>query len=168
MILAGGHGRRRGRGPVPRRGRGRRPAAAPEHRADLPQSASTTASPFFEMEYVEGGSLARAARRHPVAARRAAARLVDAVARAVDEAHRQRVVHRDLKPANILLTADGSPKVTDFGLAKSLEAGADLTTAGVILGTPSYMAPEQAEGGVAGRRPGGRRLRAWGRSSTSC
>ena len=101
--------------------------------------------PFLEMEFAEGGTLARRLTGTPWPAVRAAW-LIDAVARAVDEAHGQRVVHRDLKPANILLTANGSPKVADFGLAKSLEAGVDLTIAGVILGTPYYMAPEQAEG----------------------
>ncbi len=100
---------------------------------------------FFEMEYVEGGSLAQRLTGAPWTPSRAA-RLIDAVARAVDEVHHHRIVHRDLKPANILLTAEGTPKVADFGLAKSLEPGANVTMAGVILGTPSYMAPEQAQG----------------------
>ncbi len=100
---------------------------------------------FFEMEYVEGGSLAHRLKGVAWPPSRAA-RLIDAVARAVDEVHHHRIVHRDLKPANILLMADGTPKVADFGLAKSLDRDASLTLEGVILGTPSYMAPEQAEG----------------------
>src|SRR5262249_57362980 len=67
--------------------------------------------------------------------------------RAIHCAHRQGVVHRDLTPANILLTADGIPKITDFGLAKLIIGGGDLRTqTGELLGTPSYMAPEQAAG----------------------
>ena len=100
---------------------------------------------FFEMEYVEGGSLAHRLLGVPWSPSRAA-RLIDSVARAVDEVHHHRIVHRDLKPANILLTADGTPKVADFGLAKRIDPGANLTLVGVILGTPSYMAPEQAKG----------------------
>ncbi len=75
--------------------------------------------PFFELEYVDGGSLDRRLDGTPWPARRAAA-LVEALARGVDEAHRLGIVHRDLKPANVLLAADGTPKITDFGLAKSL------------------------------------------------
>jgi serine/threonine-protein kinase len=99
------------------------------------------------MEYVEGGSLADALDGKPLPPRSAAS-LVEAVARAVHNAHDQGVIHRDLKPANILLTADRTPKVTDFGLAKRLDQEAGLTRTGDILGTPSYMAPEQAGGEV--------------------
>jgi eukaryotic-like serine/threonine-protein kinase len=100
---------------------------------------------FFSMEFVEGGSLADELDGKPRPPQSAAA-LLRTVARAVDYAHRQGVVHRDLKPANILLAADGTPKLTDFGIAKHLDAPEGLTRTGEIVGTPSYMAPEQASG----------------------
>jgi formylglycine-generating enzyme required for sulfatase activity/tetratricopeptide (TPR) repeat protein len=101
--------------------------------------------PFLALEYVDGGSLAARLRGTPLPAREAA-RLVETLARAVHAAHERGVVHRDLKPANVLLTAGGVPKVTDFGLAKRLDTPAAHTQTGTVLGTPDYMAPEQAEG----------------------
>jgi tetratricopeptide (TPR) repeat protein/tRNA A-37 threonylcarbamoyl transferase component Bud32 len=101
--------------------------------------------PFFSLEYVGGGSLAQKIGGQPRPTREAA-HMIETLARAVDYAHRHGVVHRDLKPANILLTQDGVPKVTDFGLAKRLELDTTQTRTGTILGTPSYMAPEQARG----------------------
>ena len=101
--------------------------------------------PYIELEYLEGGSLAQTLSGIPRPAREAAA-LVRAMANAVGEAHRQGIVHRDLKPANVLLTADGRPKVADFGLAKTLGAESGLTRTDSVLGSPSYMAPEQADG----------------------
>lgn len=100
---------------------------------------------YLELEYCEGGTLARRLDGTPWTAD-LAARLVATLASAVGEAHRRGVVHRDLKPGNVLLLADDTSKVADFGLALSLEADSDLTASGAILGTPSYMAPEQAEG----------------------
>jgi WD40 repeat protein/tRNA A-37 threonylcarbamoyl transferase component Bud32 len=101
--------------------------------------------PYFEMEFVGGGSLAARLDGTPRPPRQAA-RLVETLAGAMAEAHRQGVVHRDLKPGNILLTPDGVPKVADFGLAKLLNVESGLTRTDSILGSPSYMAPEQAEG----------------------
>jgi serine/threonine-protein kinase len=100
--------------------------------------------PFFAMEWVDGGSLAERLGGKPQPAR-AAAQLVETLARAVHAAHQRNVVHRDLKPGNVLLTQDGTPKVTDFGLAKRMDAAAGLTKSNAIMGTPPYMAPEQAQ-----------------------
>ncbi|MFO0906591.1 MAG: serine/threonine-protein kinase [Pirellulales bacterium] len=100
--------------------------------------------PYIALEYVPGGSLAQRLTEGPYAPRDAA-QLVARVADAAQCAHAAGVVHRDLKPANILLDADGSPRIADFGLAKRLDDRSGLTQSGTILGTPSYMAPEQAE-----------------------
>jgi tetratricopeptide (TPR) repeat protein len=108
-------------------------------------------TPFFSLEYVPGGSLDRKINGTPLPSRQAA-QLAETLAQGVAAAHEQSIIHRDLKPANVLLTADGQPKITDFGLAKRLEGepGALATGAhtqtGAIIGTPSYMAPEQAGG----------------------
>jgi serine/threonine-protein kinase len=101
--------------------------------------------PYFTMELVDGGSLARKLAGTPQPARQAA-QLVATLAGAVQAAHTCGIVHRDLKPANILLTVDDTPKIGDFGVARRLDDGAGLTQTGVPIGTPSYMAPEQARG----------------------
>jgi WD40 repeat protein len=101
--------------------------------------------PYFCLEFVEGGSLDKKLAGTPQPPR-AAAGLVETLARAMQHAHQCQVVHRDLKPANVLLTAEGSPKITDFGLAKQLDSDQAQTQANVILGTAGYMAPEQAAG----------------------
>ena len=102
---------------------------------------------YFSMGYVEGQSLAQRLADGPLQPREAA-ELMKKVSDAIDYAHEHGVIHRDLKPANILLDPSGQPKVTDFGLAKKTEADSGLTGTGQILGTPSYMPPEQASGNV--------------------
>jgi formylglycine-generating enzyme required for sulfatase activity len=113
--------------------------------------------PWFSLEYVGGGSLAGRLDGTPLPPAEAA-QLVEVLARAVHCAHESGIVHRDLKPANVLLAACGPvggaqphaadwvPKITDFGLAKRLDGAAGQTATGAIVGTPSYMAPEQAQG----------------------
>jgi WD40 repeat protein len=99
--------------------------------------------PYLVLELVGGGGLDQKLQTGPFEPREAA-RLLEALARAVQHAHERGVLHRDLKPANVLLTADGAPKVADFGLAKRLDEDSGPTASGTLLGTPSYMAPEQA------------------------
>jgi WD40 repeat protein/serine/threonine protein kinase len=102
---------------------------------------------YFSMALVEGGSLVKRLRDGPLPPREAA-HLMEQVALAIDYAHEHGVIHRDLKPGNILLDASGQPKVSDFGLAKRVNEDSHLTLAGQVLGTPSFMAPEQASGQV--------------------
>src|SRR4029450_12276311 len=100
---------------------------------------------FFSMELVEGASLAQITRQAPLPPRRAAT-LVQAIAATMHHAHSRGVLHRDLKPSNILFDANDQPHVTDFGLAKVTGSASDVTSTNAIVGSPSYMAPEQASG----------------------
>lgn len=109
--------------------------------------------PYFALEYCPGGSLAKKLAGTPLSPIDAAF-LVEKLAKAMAEAHAQGIVHRDLKPANVLLSSNGEPKISDFGLAKQTDAktgeraGGEQTLSGSVLGTPSYMAPEQARGDI--------------------
>jgi serine/threonine-protein kinase len=101
--------------------------------------------PYFSMEYIEGHSLAQRLSEGPLRSK-AAAQYVSALARAIQHAHEHNILHRDLKPSNVLLDREDRPHITDFGLAKRLNADSGQTRTGAVLGTPGYMAPEQAAG----------------------
>ncbi len=101
--------------------------------------------PYFSLEFADGGNLSERLAKGPITSRQAAL-LVQTLAHAVTSAHAASIIHRDLKPSNVLLAGDGTPKIGDFGLAKLLDDDSARTLSGEVLGTPSYMAPEQAEG----------------------
>jgi len=118
------------------------------HIVQLHEFGTHDGMPYFTLEYMPGGSLADRVKDAPLAARDAA-ELVEGLALGVAEAHLHNVIHRDLKPGNVLLAADGTPKIADFGLAKRADAAltdASLTRTGDVIGTPQYMSPEQARG----------------------
>jgi hypothetical protein len=100
---------------------------------------------YFSMDLVEGPTLAEIVRNGPLSTGRAA-QLVKNISEAVEFAHRQGVLHRDLKPSNVLVDCDDRPRITDFGLAKIMHGDSSLTNTGDVMGSPSYMAPEQARG----------------------
>ncbi|MFI5459465.1 MAG: protein kinase [Isosphaerales bacterium] len=100
---------------------------------------------YFSMAFIEGQSLSQRLAGGPLPSREAA-ELIGRVADAIEYAHQRGVIHRDLKPANILLDQNGNPRITDFGLAKKVKGDSGLTGSGQIMGTPSYMPPEQAGG----------------------
>src|SRR5262245_10518813 len=100
---------------------------------------------YMALELCDGGNLAEWSRRSPLAPHQAA-RVVEQLARAMQHAHSRGVIHRDLKPANVLRTAEGAWKITDFGLARRLDVDGGQTQTGEVLGTPGYLAPEQAAG----------------------
>ncbi len=118
----------------------RHPNIVPIHEFDVKEGRH-----YFTMDFVEGGPLSKLIAERKLTPRRAVAILKD-VANAAHHAHEQGIIHRDLKPGNIIITPDGRPMVMDFGLAKQVESDKKLTRTGVVMGTPEYMAPEQAKG----------------------
>ena len=158
---------RRADGPLQARGPGLRPAQAPEHRHHLRHRRDATASSYLAMEFIDGVG-PRPRDRHRRAAARWSGRpsLGAQVADALDFAHQNSVVHRDIKPANIMVEAGDRVKVTDFGIAKVMDSGDHLTMTGSLLGTPSYMSPEQAQGRA--RSTGAATCSRWAASSTRC
>src|SRR5437773_1259724 len=125
-------------------------AASLEHPGIVPihEVGERDGSCYFSMKFIEGGQLDEIVRREPMPIREAA-RLMAKVARTVHYAHEHGILHRDIKPGNILLDAKGEPHLTDFGLARLLETESTVTRTLEVLGTPSYMAPEQAVGNNA-------------------
>ena len=146
MVLAGAHA---GPGALARLHKEAQAVASLKH-PDIVQIHDVRQAgglPYLSLEFIDGGSLAQQMDGRPQDITRVAW-TIHTLARAIHAAHVEGIVHRDLKPANILLTADGRPKITDFGLARRLGDDSDLTRPGAIVGTPDYMAPEQACGQV--------------------
>src|SRR6058998_539524 len=125
-------------------------AASLDHPSIVPiyEVGERDGSCYFSMKFVEGGQLDEVVRRTPMSIRQAV-ELIAKVARTVHYAHEHRILHRDIKPGNILLDAKGDPHLTDFGLARLVESESSVTQTMEVLGTPSYMAPEQAVGNNA-------------------
>src|SRR6059058_3916179 len=125
-------------------------AASLEHPGIVPihEVGERDGSCYFSMKFIEGGQLDEVVRREPMPVRRAA-ELIAKVARTVHYAHEHHILHRDIKPGNILLDQQGEPHLTDFGLARLVETESTVTRTMEVLGTPSYMAPEQAVGNNA-------------------
>src|SRR5438034_3024731 len=125
-------------------------AARLEHPGIVPihEVGERDGSCYFSMKFVEGGQLDEVVRRKPMSIRQAA-ELIGKVARIVHYAHEHRILHRDIKPGNILLDQKSEPHLTDFGLARLVESESTVTRTMEVLGTPSYMAPEQAVGNNA-------------------
>jgi hypothetical protein len=132
-----------------------RAAASLNHPGIVPifEVGSVGDKPYFTMAFIEGCSLSALLKTKGALPPARAAQIVQQVARAVAHAHHHSIVHRDLKPDNVLIDHQGNPRVTDFGLAKHLDSDANLTGTGEVLGTPSYMAPEQARGGTKSAGP---------------
>src|SRR5205085_8812762 len=122
-------------------------AASLEHPCIVPiyEVGERDGSCYFSMKLVEGGQLDNVVRREPITIRRAV-ELIAKVARIVHYAHEHDILHRDIKPGNILLDQKGEPHLTDFGLARLVETESTVTRTREVMGTPSYMAPEQAAG----------------------
>jgi serine/threonine-protein kinase len=122
-------------------------AASLEHPGIVPiyEVGESDGSCYFSMRFVEGGQLDQVINRKPMSIRQAA-ELIAKVARTVHYAHEHGILHRDIKPGNILLDAKCEPLLTDFGLARLVEAESTVTRTKEVMGTPSYMAPEQAVG----------------------
>jgi TolB-like protein/Tfp pilus assembly protein PilF/predicted Ser/Thr protein kinase len=125
-------------------------AASLDHPCIVPiyETGEREGSCYFSMKFIEGGQLDEVVRREPMSIRRAA-ELIAKLARAVHYAHEHGILHRDIKPGNVLLDAKGEPHLTDFGLARLVETESNVTRTMDVLGTPSYMAPEQAVGNNA-------------------
>src|SRR5262249_14932818 len=122
-------------------------AASLEHPSIVPiyEVGERDGSCYFSMKFVEGGQLDAVVKREPMPVRRAVELMVT-VARTIHYAHEHGILHRDIKPGNIMLDAKGEPHLTDFGLARLVETESTVTRTLEVLGTPSYMAPEQAVG----------------------
>ena len=137
-------------------------AASLEHPGIVPihEVGEREGSCYFSMKFVEGGQLDEVAKREPMPIRRAV-ELIAKVARTVHYAHEHGILHRDIKPGNILLDAKGEPHLTDFGLARLVETESTVTRTLEVLGTPSYMAPEQAVGKQRSRQQRYRCLWTW-------